>query len=297
MPEPEVIGMGLALPGDAVAGAGDGLDDRGQQIADGSLPMRETSVTRPSTRAGSRHSTSSTASSGVVDGPIFTPIGSPTAPQAAACGPLFSGLTADWIQHSVARIAEPTSHEPPAASRPTNLQVRSLEAVPVALPPRRQWRWRGLGGDLGRWVIVRVHTDGAHVGLGEATPLPDWGGDHGRYAGETPQTVVHVVQDLLAPVLAGLDPFDVEPALAAMDATVKGHAYAKAAVEMALWDLQGKVCGQPVHRLLGRALPRRGGGRAHDRDHGAGRGRGGGAGRRPRRLSRLPGEGHRRGRP
>ena len=40
-----------------------------------SLPMRETSVTRPSTRLGSRRSTSATASSGVIDGPILTPIG------------------------------------------------------------------------------------------------------------------------------------------------------------------------------------------------------------------------------
>lgn len=134
---------------------------------------------------------------------------------------------------------------------PTAVRVSALEAIPVALPLRRDWRWRGLGGELGRWVVVRVHTDAGLVGLGEATPLPDWGGDHGRYAGETPQTVVHVVRDLLAPLLDGTDPFDLETTLSAMDAAVKGHAYAKAAVEMALWDLQGKVCGQPVHRLLG----------------------------------------------
>ena len=37
--------------------------------------MRETSVTRPSTRSGSIRSTSSTASSGEIDGPILTPTG------------------------------------------------------------------------------------------------------------------------------------------------------------------------------------------------------------------------------
>jgi len=131
------------------------------------------------------------------------------------------------------------------------MRILEVEAIPVALPPRRELRWRGLLGELGRWVIVRVHADDGLVGLGEATPLPDWGGDFQRHGGETPRTVVHVVQDLLAPVLAGRDPFDVEALLEAMDAAVRGHGYAKAAVEMALWDLQGKRCGQPVHRLLG----------------------------------------------
>jgi len=140
-------------------------------------------------------------------------------------------------------------HQPRAAT--TSFPVRAVEAVPIALPARREWRWRGLGGALGRWVVVRVEDAGGLVGFGEATPLPDWGGDFGRSAGETPETVVHVVEALLAPVVAGRDPFDVEAALEAMDAAVKGHVYAKAAVEMALWDLQGKRCGQPVHRLLG----------------------------------------------
>lgn len=126
-----------------------------------------------------------------------------------------------------------------------------MEAIPIALPVRRELRWRGLRGTLGRWVVVRVRTEEGLVGLGEATPLPDWGGDFNRYAGETPKTVVHVVEDLLGPLLAGADPFDVEAILEKMDLAVRGHPYAKAAVEMALYDLQGKETGLPVHKLLG----------------------------------------------
>ena len=129
--------------------------------------------------------------------------------------------------------------------------ITHLEAIPVALPVRRVWKWRGLGGDLGRWVIVRLHADDGLVGLGEATPLPDWGGDFNRYAGESPATVVHVVEEILRPVLVGADPFDIERLLVAMDETISGHAYAKAAIEMGLWDLQGKLAHQPVYKLLG----------------------------------------------
>lgn len=132
------------------------------------------------------------------------------------------------------------------------LRVTVVETIPIALPPRREaLRWRGMLGTLGRWVIVRVRTDEGLVGFGEATPLPDWGGDFNRYAGETPETVVHVVRDLLGPLVAGADPFDVEKVVDRMDEAVSGHLYAKAAVEMALYDLQGKATGLPVYKLLG----------------------------------------------
>jgi muconate cycloisomerase len=60
----------------------------------------------------------------------------------------------------------------------------------------------------------------------------------------------------LTPAIAGLTPFDIERVIARMDAAVRGHTYAKAAIEMALFDLQGKIVGQPVFNLLG--------GRVHD---------------------------------
>jgi L-alanine-DL-glutamate epimerase-like enolase superfamily enzyme len=130
-------------------------------------------------------------------------------------------------------------------------RVSAIDAICVALPVRRVWKWRGLEGDVGSWVIVRVEAECGVVGYGEATPLPDWGGDFNRYGGETPDTVVHIVEDLLRPVIVGLDAFDIEDMLVRMDSVVRGHVYAKAAVEMALWDIQGKITDQALYRLLG----------------------------------------------
>src|SRR5208283_2034078 len=42
-----------------------------------------------------------------------------------------------------------------------------------------------------------------------------------------------------------------------MDRAIKGYPYAKAAVEFAAYDLAGRQCGLPVHRLLGGAVRRR----------------------------------------
>jgi L-alanine-DL-glutamate epimerase-like enolase superfamily enzyme len=134
------------------------------------------------------------------------------------------------------------------------MRITKVEAIPFRLPVRREFRWAGLHADLGSFVLVRIHTDSGLVGLGEATPLPDWGGDFGRRAGETQQTVVSMVTKILAPVLTGRDPTSVEMLVADMDRVLWGHNYAKAAIDIALHDLWGKAMQQPLYAALGGAV-------------------------------------------
>jgi L-alanine-DL-glutamate epimerase-like enolase superfamily enzyme len=134
------------------------------------------------------------------------------------------------------------------------MKVVSVEAVPFSLPVRREFRWNGLLQSLGQFVLVRITTDTGLKGYGEAVPLPDWGGDFGRRAGETRATVISIVQSQIAPAITGCDPCAIGEAIAAMERVVVGHTYAKCAVEMALHDLWGKSVGQPLYRLLGGSL-------------------------------------------
>lgn len=131
------------------------------------------------------------------------------------------------------------------------MKIVRIEAVPFRLPLRRDFKWAGLAVSLGGFVLVRVWTDEGLVGLGEATPLPDWGGDHGRRGGETQRTVIAVIRDVLEPALVGLDPTRIEHARATMSRALRGHSYAKCAVEIALHDILGQVAGLPIYRLLG----------------------------------------------
>ncbi len=134
------------------------------------------------------------------------------------------------------------------------MKITSIEAFPFRLPPRREFRWAGLKVDLGGFVFVRVHSDDGLSGIGEATPLPDWGGDFNRRGGETQRTVVEIVKSVIEPVLVGLDPTAIETCNAAMDRAVRGNSYAKNAVDIALHDLWGKALGQPIYKLLGGAF-------------------------------------------
>jgi muconate cycloisomerase len=131
--------------------------------------------------------------------------------------------------------------------------VTDVQAFVVALPARRLHRMatRRAVDDLGRYTIVVVSTDEGIQGLGEATVMREWGGDHGRYYGESPELTVLVIGDILGPAVIGTDPFNLESANLAMDLAIKGYPYAKAAIDIALHDIKGKALGQPVYQLLG----------------------------------------------
>jgi L-alanine-DL-glutamate epimerase-like enolase superfamily enzyme len=143
----------------------------------------------------------------------------------------------------------------PALAHPqAQMKIRSIEAFAFRLPNRRSFKWAGLQVELGNFVLVRITTDEDLVGYGEATPLPDWGGDFGRRSGETLATVISMVNEIFAPALMGSDPTQVTFARQKMDRLVVGNSYAKCAVDIALHDLWGKSVGQPIYKLLGGAV-------------------------------------------
>ena len=82
----------------------------------------------------------------------------------------------------------------------------------------------------------------ARVGWGEAPALKDWGGEFGRYFGESPGTTIEVITRYLAPAVMGCMPGEIVELHARMDRAIKGYPYAKAAVEFAAYDLAGRQC-------------------------------------------------------
>lgn len=96
------------------------------------------------------------------------------------------------------------------------------------------------------FAIVQVRTDEGVEGLGEASCLggPSWNE-------ESVESIKVTIDRYLTPVLLGQDPFNIELILERMGLVAKKNYFAKAAVEMALFDIVGKVLNQPVFNLLG----------------------------------------------
>jgi len=126
------------------------------------------------------------------------------------------------------------------------VKITGISVYQVDLPLQEgSYRWSG-GKSVSVFdsTIVRVETDEGFVGWGEVCPLgsaylPAFAA--GARAGVAE----------LAPALIGADPTELFKLNRLMDQQMRGHPYVKSAVDMACWDIVGKVSGLPVCSLLG----------------------------------------------
>ena len=129
--------------------------------------------------------------------------------------------------------------------------IVSVETILVHLPTRREHKWTGLTETIGRYMLTRLTDSDGRVGWGEAPALKDWGGEYGRYFGESALIVRTIIETYLAPAIKGIELGNIAELHARMDSVIKGYPYAKAAIEFAVYDLTGRWLGVPVHVLLG----------------------------------------------
>jgi L-alanine-DL-glutamate epimerase-like enolase superfamily enzyme len=94
-------------------------------------------------------------------------------------------------------------------------------------------------------VIVELGA-GAARGLGEASPLPE-------FTGETAQSVLFALNETYLTPLVGRDPTAIAAIMADLDRLLPGNPSAKAAIDMALHDLAGRLLSIPAATLLGGA--------------------------------------------
>lgn len=93
-------------------------------------------------------------------------------------------------------------------------------------------------------VIVKLTTECGLVGWGESVP-----DEH--VTGETIHSTYAVLKYTLAPRMIGENPMEIERIHEIMDETVKGVPAAKAAIDIACYDVVGKKLGVPVYQLIG----------------------------------------------
>ncbi len=89
-------------------------------------------------------------------------------------------------------------------------------------------------------VIVQIQY-GEHIGYGEAAP--------DEYYGENQETVLSCIATFAGNL--GDDPFLIEDIMSNLEQLIRFHPAAKAAVDMALYDLIGKILHVPLYKLLG----------------------------------------------
>jgi L-alanine-DL-glutamate epimerase-like enolase superfamily enzyme len=127
------------------------------------------------------------------------------------------------------------------------MKIAKLEAFTIRIPYKRVESSSLIERRGVTDVIIKATADNGLVGWGECTRAADVAGIESAVAAMTP-------------LILGRDPWDREamirdlaiPALWAFQPMTGNFAFA--GIDMALWDLCGKACGQPLYRLLGGAL-------------------------------------------
>ncbi|MGA8221762.1 MAG: cis-3-hydroxy-L-proline dehydratase [Candidatus Acidiferrales bacterium] len=126
------------------------------------------------------------------------------------------------------------------------MRIAGIKAYRVELPLHEgAYKWSG-GNVVNVFdsTIVAVETDQGFTGFGEICPLgPAYLPAYAKGA----RTGIAE----LAPSLLGLDPTEIGAINRRMDSTMRGHPYVKSALDMACWDILGKVSGLSVATLFG----------------------------------------------
>ncbi|MBI5774059.1 MAG: hypothetical protein HZA89_09995 [Verrucomicrobia bacterium] len=131
--------------------------------------------------------------------------------------------------------------------------IASVETFPVLYPVAGRFKFfeNAAGRAVGRpSVLVKITADDGTVGWGESVPTNRW-------SYETMESVLTTIRHYLAPELMGRAPFDTEALHAAMNRTIApsfstGQPICKTGIDLALFDLTGKLLKQSAAQRWGR---------------------------------------------
>lgn len=124
------------------------------------------------------------------------------------------------------------------------MRITSLECWPIEMPLVAPYTIAYETVDHATNIFLRVETDTGLCGLGCAAPdLP--------VTGETPESVTDALCNTAGPLLKGEDPLRHALLLDRLSIALPNSPSARAAVDMALFDIMGKTANLPVWKLLG----------------------------------------------
>lgn len=126
------------------------------------------------------------------------------------------------------------------------MKITGISVGEIALPLARPFKTALRTVETVNDIVVRVTTDDGQIGYGEAPPTA-------VITGDTKGSILCAIQEFIAPNLIGMDIEDMECLQKKLHGCILKNTSAKAAVDMALYDLYGKRWGAPLYKLLGGA--------------------------------------------
>lgn len=126
------------------------------------------------------------------------------------------------------------------------MKIKEIAVGEIALPLARPFKTALRTVETVNDIVVRITTDNGLVGYGEAPPTA-------VITGDTKGSIICAIKEFIAPNLIGMDVENMDGVQKKLHSCILKNTSAKAAVDMALYDLYGKRWGAPLYKLLGGA--------------------------------------------
>tara|TARA_B100000287_G_scaffold150490_1_gene142247 strand:- start:3691 stop:4794 length:1104 start_codon:yes stop_codon:yes gene_type:complete len=128
------------------------------------------------------------------------------------------------------------------------MKITELNVYQIDLPMKEgSYSWSNQSFTSFDSTVLEIKTNKGLSGYGEICPL---GASYLPAYAEGARVGIKK----LAESLFGQDPSNLNNINLLMDKALKGHPYVKSAIDVACWDILGKLTGQPIYNLLGGKL-------------------------------------------
>lgn len=124
------------------------------------------------------------------------------------------------------------------------MKIKDIKVGKVSIPLKKPFITALRRVDAAEDIIVQVEADTGETGFGNAPPTA-------VITGDIQSSVAAAVREIIKPQLLGMDVDDFEDIMAMLDAAMYHNFSAKAAVDMAVYDLFGQRYGLPLYKLFG----------------------------------------------
>lgn len=124
------------------------------------------------------------------------------------------------------------------------MKVTKIELKHISIPLTKTFKTALRTVDSAENTVVMVHTDDGRIGFGEAPPTK-------AITGEDNDSIRAAIKEFITPALIGQEVTDMDAIQAKLHGCIEGNTSAKAAVDMALYDLFTQEKGIPLYKYLG----------------------------------------------
>ncbi|SHE46647.1 o-succinylbenzoate synthase [Tissierella praeacuta DSM 18095] len=124
------------------------------------------------------------------------------------------------------------------------MKIKEIQVGQISVPLKKSFKTALRTVDKIEDIVVKIITDTGHIGYGEAAPTA-------VITGDTKGSIKCAVENYIAPQIIGLEIENIEEIMNRIDKSLIKNTSAKAAVDIAIYDLFGQFHKSPIYKLLG----------------------------------------------